>query len=406
MPINITNIISVVNTKLAAIDSSTDPVHVKLLNTADDYINNVGGVITYDSFSDLPSADSSSIGRFVFAGDASDSAGLHIDDRSLYINTGTWNKYDDGPRRDPIPEVAVVYGFQGETSGYISGGQIFPTVYTTIDKHPFASDGNASAIPGTLTVARRGAAGQSSADHGYTSGGRQPTNTGMNVVDKFPFAADTAADDVGDLTVTRNQSAGQSSTENGYNSGGDGGGAVNVIDKFSFAADGHATDVGDMSVTSWYDAGCSSLEEGFTVLGYNTTPSLTYHNMIEKFPFASDANTSDHGDATTSPNFSTIGISSAEYGYRVSSRSYDGEKFSFASNVTATSLPGHMIPGVSPLTYARAGAGSSSLTEGFSYVGGVPTGNQMTKFPFANDNQATAVGDLSTNRTDNASQQV
>ena len=43
-----------------------------------------------------------------------------------------------------------------------------------------------------------------------------------NVIDKFPFATDGNATDVGDLTLGRNAPAGQSSTEFGYASGGNG----------------------------------------------------------------------------------------------------------------------------------------------------------------------------------------
>ena len=94
---------------------------------------------------------------------------------------------------------------------------------------------------------------------GYTSGGygRLPPGsprpaspaTYRNIIDKFPFATDANATDVGDLTVARSSSAGQSSTVSGYASAGYTGDAVNVIDKFPFATDANATDVGDISTT-------------------------------------------------------------------------------------------------------------------------------------------------------------
>jgi hypothetical protein len=42
----------------------------------------------------------------------------------------------------------------------------------------------------------------------------------LNTIDKFPFATDTNATDVGDLTTARRSVAGQSSTTFGYTSGG------------------------------------------------------------------------------------------------------------------------------------------------------------------------------------------
>ena len=60
---------------------------------------------------------------------------------------------------------------------------------------------------GDLTVARRGSAGQSSNEYGYTSGGY--TGTYSNIIDKFSFSLGGDAVDVGDLTVVRRSCAGQ-----------------------------------------------------------------------------------------------------------------------------------------------------------------------------------------------------
>ena len=72
---------------------------------------------------------------------------------------------------------------------------------------------------------------------------------------------------MGDLTVARYKSAGQSSigTGFGYTTASEGSPSVtyNVIDKFSFATDGNATDVGDMSVHRWAVAGQSSTTHGY-----------------------------------------------------------------------------------------------------------------------------------------------
>ena len=50
-------------------------------------------------------------------------------------------------------------------------------------------------------------AGQSSDVSGYSSGGRTPPF--LNTIDKFPFAADANATDVGDLTQAKSNMAGQ-----------------------------------------------------------------------------------------------------------------------------------------------------------------------------------------------------
>jgi hypothetical protein len=152
--------------------------------------------------------------------------------------------------------IAVVHSGAGQSSsnfGYRTGGS--PGFVNTIEKFPFAADTNATDV-GDLTQGRIYAAGQSSTTHGYTSGGYPAALPGVNntnTIDKFPFSTDTNASDVGDLTVSRYSASGQSSTTHGYSSGG----YVfnppppspihyNTIDKFPFAADTNATDVGDM----------------------------------------------------------------------------------------------------------------------------------------------------------------
>ena len=141
-------------------------------------------------------------------------------------------------------------GQSSADNGYISGR--YPAT-NVIDKFPFSSDTNATDV-GDLTVARFSASGQSSADNGYSSGGSTGPVDHFNTIDKFPFASDANATDVGDLTGVRRNTAGQSSTASGYVSGGNtspapnGGATYNIIEKFPFASDGNAADVGDLTV--------------------------------------------------------------------------------------------------------------------------------------------------------------
>ena len=189
------------------------------------------------------------------------------------------------------------YGPTGQSSsvsGYTSGGS--SPYSNVIDKFPFASNANASDV-GDLTIARAFGAGQSSTTHGYTSGSEGP-GLNSNVIDKFPFATDTNASDVGDLTAgRRGGTSGQSSEDNGYTTGGiitPSYPASNVIDKFPFASDTNASDVGDLTVARVNGAGQSSGSNGYTSGG--RTPSNS--NVVDKFPFASNANATDVGDLT------------------------------------------------------------------------------------------------------------
>ena len=60
---------------------------------------------------------------------------------------------------------------------------------------------------GNLTVSRAGGPGTSSTVSGYTAGGIN--DTCRDIIDKYPFASDANATDVGDLTVGRYGVAGQ-----------------------------------------------------------------------------------------------------------------------------------------------------------------------------------------------------
>jgi hypothetical protein len=241
----------------------------------------------------------------------------------------------------------------GTVAGYTSGG-FAPGTVNTIDKFPFASDANASDV-GDLTQSRYGLAGQSSTSSGYTSGGF--ITTAINTVDKFPFAANANASDVGDLTQSRYHVAGQSSTASGYTSGGDNPSLTpsirNIIDKFPFSSNANASDVGDLTQSRYRVAGQSSISSGYTSGGSIFAAQV---NTIDKFPFATDANASDVGDLTQ----------------------------------IRTSL-----------------TGQSSTSSGYTSGGDAPGNvNTIDKFPFAADANASNVGDLTQVRDFSAGQQI
>ena len=196
-------------------------------------------------------------------------------------------------------------GSSSSSNGYTAGGRASGNNFNVIDKFPFASDDNATDV-GDLTATPYILVGQNSADSGYASGGNSgptgsPAWTTVNTIEKFPFASDGNATDVGDLTVARSNLAGQSSSSSGYGSGGQptpGNLAGNVIDKFPFASDSNATDVGDVTVARRQLSGTSSTASGYCAGGEAASGSPAIQNIIDKFPFASDGNATDVGDLT------------------------------------------------------------------------------------------------------------
>lgn len=221
----------------------------------------------------------------------------------------------------------VIAGQSSSTHGYGSGGRLQgPSAYSNIiEKIPFTVDENATDV-GDLTVARGHPTGNQSDTHGYTSGGFYPPNTYSNVIDKFPFSTDANATDVGDLASgTGGQDpASTTSTTHGYIMGGQPASpdpSDRDITKFPFAAEDNSTDVGDLLNEYRAGRGVQSTTRGYHVGGSSPVqlnPSTS--NIIEAFPFASDGNTTDVGDLIqrheqgTATSSSTNGYTAGGYG--------------------------------------------------------------------------------------------
>ena len=154
-------------------------------------------------------------------------------------------------------------GASSETHCYRVGGLKIPGYSAgVIQKVAYASDGNATS-PGSPTLGgfylRQNC---SSPSHGYAFGSSPNGGTIVNSIEKWSFTVDGDASDIADLTQAVLAHAGCTSTTHGYRTGGSTSptpspAAVNVIDKFPFASDGNATDVGDLSLTWMYGGGAN-----------------------------------------------------------------------------------------------------------------------------------------------------
>ena len=72
MSINIQNLITVVNAKLAALDSNSSIEEIFKLQSLRDDLNSSTGVLEYNSLKSLPEHDSSAIGKLVYVQDPQD----------------------------------------------------------------------------------------------------------------------------------------------------------------------------------------------------------------------------------------------------------------------------------------------------------------------------------------------
>jgi len=150
-------------------------------------------------------------------------------------------------------------GQSSSSDGYTSGGYGPPV--TSIQKFPFAADVNSVEV-GDLSVSRAFQSGQNSSTDGYNSGGSAASLFNFSdTIDKFPFATHGTATDVGNLSAARGlYVTGQSSTTDGYACGGralpaPAYSAQSVIDKFSFASNGNAANIGSLTIARYGSAG-------------------------------------------------------------------------------------------------------------------------------------------------------
>ena len=316
----------------------------------------------------------------------------------------------------PKNYITNYFGFtQGVENGYTAGGYVgSSTRVNTIDKWPFASNNDATDIA-NLTNNKMGATGTYSKTNGYVSGGFSEGGINVaNVIEKFPFASDDDASDIANLTLKRDKPAGQSSPTHGYTSGGAESPLSylyisNIIDKFTFASDADATDVGDVTVAREEASGQQSTSNGYTSGGGKGTPGSTYPSVdvIDKFSFASDGNATDVGNLTSNRR-GTSGQSSLSNGYACGGTTTGSaesgywveniERFPFSSDTNSTEIA-ELFGGDKRSSIA----GHSSETNGFSSGGsgspwpGNPTAtftNRIEKFSFASDADGVDLGDL------------
>lgn len=284
--------------------------------------------------------------------------------------------------------------FGGTSTAYNMGNPCVGCSFFTIDKFPFASETTCNFV-GNLSLARRKGSGHGSAVSGYSSAGVPGIPTAGITIDKFPFATDTNASDVGDLNCGRYDTFGFSSKIQGF--GFTVGGfkfpppeALNNKEKFPFASDTNATNIGDGNKDKHSGSSTQSPTEGYSGGGSEAPPAIGNRNNIERFSFTSDGNSVDtFGELTRCINGGK-GISSDDFGYTVGGYTPGSgttniiDKFPFAAGgFGGASDVGDLS---TPMNQA---ATHSSRTCGYA-----TTPNALDRFPFASDTNATCIGDI------------
>ena len=417
MTISLTQVITNLQADIDAVDSDTSMDQIlKYMHRARSLteINSV-----YDSAGVMPT-DSAYDGMLAFS--KSDNTMYKFVDSSG--DGGTIFAWHQADRNVAASAGGTTTNLQGATSVYKAGGSLDLSPYgtNTIEKVPVASDGNMTDVG---DLAGSGAIGfengNSSSTDGFASGGRSDAPTyqiggGITQIDKFPFATDTNATDVGDLQKSRGGAAVNNGPTHGYQSGGASGPAAveGTISKFPYAiSSATGTSVGNLdprynpgSYGLQYGMGSSDTTHGYIAVGNTSAIPYPTQDLIQRFPFASDDDATDVGDASITGRYagnnhnqsSTHGYiagglgSPADPGWK-----NDITKFPFAAS-------GANAADVGDLTLARYGmTGASSTTHAYAMAGNTKGGsypsptdiNVVDKYSTASDANATDVGDTS-----------
>ena len=226
---------------------------------------------------------------------------------------------------------------------------------------------------------------------GDTYGWRIGGGPGATQIDRYPFATQTNATDVGDLLTYGGISCqgGAKSKTHGFKVGGDGGGKT-PIDKFAFTTGTPTvTDHGDLAIGVYGGATAGNGDYIWKAGGYSTG----LIDDIEKFATATDSNASKTGDLNTGATYLMGGQSSETNGYCAGGHTGTYGPSSSAIRKWSFSSDGNSTSTASLYQNQSYTSSNCSTTHGYAH-GGYPSNNEIHKFTFAADNNSTDVGDL------------
>lgn len=177
----------------------------------------------------------------------------------------------------------------------------------------------------------------------------------------------------------------------GYNTAGQGGSHSNMIDRYDFASDGDTTDVGNLTVGRDNPGGSSSLISGYTHGGEEPWPTGA-SNIIDKFAFASEGNATDVGNLYYETELCG-GSMSTTHGYCFGGNGVNViQKYSHSTDAYSTD--------VGDLTQGKRAGCTGSMSDTNSYMMGSDnyTTDKIERMAYASDGNSVDVANLTTAR--------
>lgn len=294
----------------------------------------------------------------------------------------------------------VVPVFQGSAAAYVAGGlQRGGGGTNTIDKFSFASDGNATNVGNLSYSSVQGSGFTDGAQYAYIAGGSSyssPQNTTANSqIRRFSFGSNAASVNIGTLVSPTVLGYGSSDVVGGYafNVGTSAGpvGEKQAIQKFAFGSDA-SINVG--TSYRWHYAGTSwsTTTDGYGV-GSNG-PADT--DAVFKYPFASGTITT--AKIASLPNSKVVyqaGATSTTHGYSAGNQAVPSSRYIYKmafSNNGMTTLTNALS---SDFSSKYRWTGYSSTTNAYITGGfGSALSTHMYRYPYASETSGVSVGDL------------
>ena len=256
-------------------------------------------------------------------------------------DTGT-----SSPRGNLSHEYEAGGGSSSTSHGYFAGG--VPD-RTHVDRIDYANDSATASPKGPLTLGRSYAIGNHNSSYGYHAGGYAPSvSTGVTIVDRIDFAADTAtASPKGPLDALVSSHSGVSNQSYGYWAAGYShslGSRVSIVRRIDYSNDTSTTSTkGPVTVERSTVAATGNADYGYIGTGY--TPGGA-SSVMDRIDYSNDTNTAlARGPYFKSSNAWWLGATGNQsYGYwSGDEQNYSGSqigRLDYANDTTTAAIRG------------------------------------------------------------------
>ena len=244
------------------------------------------------------------------------------------------------------------------TAGWSGGGNLGPSVVSTVNRMTFATDTATASVSGPLSITRYGIGGAGTLSAGWMAGGYSPSQPGgfTSRIDRITYATDTATASargpLSQLTVDVGGTYGACATSDGTTYGWISGiGQSTVVNRITYATDTDtASNRGPLVQGRSVGTATGDTSYGWYIGGNNSTYAPPQLSQVDRITYATDtATASARGPLTTAVAYSAA-VTDGTYGwvgagsvgaptYRISTV----QRITFATDTATPSTRGPLV---------------------------------------------------------------